>query len=316
MKVRWLLVLLAVAPLLAGCEPVVEVHLVTGADRTATARAALPTIALTRTAVSPTATPTPTMTVTEAAATVAATASPTATALLPTTTPVQPTSTRPPTATPRPTATPEPVATRIRFQPGATSAARSSHLGSHQSHLYLLGAQGGQIMEVELVSTALTSLSIWGADGTVLKRYVDETPTWQGTLPATQDYYIQVITADEAADYGLRTTAYARIRFAPGATSATVSSPLERLGPGGVEMVGGYVVRALAGQTMTVSITSAGGDVLLTIVGADGVPLKRYVDGSSEWEGVLPTTQDYLLQAISAGGSTQFTLSVEISALP
>jgi hypothetical protein len=219
---------------------------------------------------------------------------------------------RPPTATP----TPRAAATRIQFQPGATSAVRSGHLAPDGSDLYVLAASAGQLMDVELSSATPTGLSIWGADGTVLKRAVDDTPNWQGTLPSSQDYYVQVIAAGEAVDYGLRVTVFARIQFAAGATSATVSGPVERLGPEGVEVAGGYVLRAMAGQTMQVRITSPGGDVLLTIVGADGVPLKRYVDGSAEWEGVLPSTQDYYLEPVSVGGPTRFTMTVQINPLP
>jgi hypothetical protein len=54
----------------------------------------------------------------------------------------------------------------------------------------------------------------------------------------------------------------------------------------------------------------------LQVWAAGGIPLERYVNGSEEWERVLPATQDHLLQVISAGGSGQFTLPVEISALP
>jgi hypothetical protein len=110
----------------------------------------------------------------------------------------------------------------------------------------------------------------------------------------------------------MRITLYARIQFAPGATSATLPGVLERIGPDGVEFAGGYVLRASAGQTMEVTITSPLDDVLLSIVGQDGVPLKRYVDGSAAWQGVLPATQDYFLHMVSVGGETGFVLDVSI----
>ena len=64
-----------------------------------------------------------------------------------------------------------------------------------------------------------------------------------------------------------------------------------------------YVLWALAGQTMTVEIVSPGSDVLLSVIGADGVPLKRYVDGLASWSGVLPKDQDYYLHAVATGGA-------------
>jgi len=106
-----------------------------------------------------------------------------------------------------------------------------------------------------------------------------------------------------------------RIQFGAGATSVTVIGSIERTEQSGVEYDEGYVVRALGGQTMEVIITSPNHDVLLTIVGADGIPLKRYVDGMAEWRGVLPATQDYFIKPVSVGQETVYTLTVTISAL-
>jgi hypothetical protein len=308
---RWLVVMLMVVPFLAGCDPVVQIRLLSEEDLTATSQAA---IVLTDATGPATVVPgTPEIAVTSLPP-------PTVTPMPSPTPGTLPTPTKLPTKQPtKPPATatagPESAATRIRFQSGATSAVRSGHLMPDGSHLYVLAARSGQIMDVELSSGATIGLSIWGADRTVLKRSVDGARNWQGILPTSQDYYIQVIAAGQETDYGLRVTAYARIQFAPGGTSATVTGPIERLGSEGVEVGGGYVVRAFAGQTMRVTITSSHGDVLLNIVGADGVPLKRYVDGSAEWEGILPSTQDYLLQPVSVGGATRFTMTVSIGPL-
>jgi hypothetical protein len=179
----------------------------------------------------------------------------------------------------------------------------------------VLRASAGQIMQVGLWSNGQARFLLWGADGTPLKRYPDASLSWQGKLPKTQDYYIEVVSGDQPVWFCLRTTVYARIQFKPGGTSATVSSPVQNCIPQGVEVVGGYVLRAMARQTMRVSVSSAQGNVYLAIVGADGVPLKRYDDWRTTWEGVLPTSQDYSLVAMAAGGDTRFSLSVWISPL-
>ena len=106
-----------------------------------------------------------------------------------------------------------------------------------------------------------------------------------------------------------------RVQFEPGATSATLTGHIERTGEGGVEYGARYVLRALAGQTMEVVITSPNGDVLLSIVGADGVPLKRYVDDRADWRGVLHATQDYFIRPVSVGADTSYVLTVTISPL-
>jgi hypothetical protein len=111
---------------------------------------------------------------------------------------------------------------------------------------------------------------------------------------------------------GISTGGVQRIRFSPGATSATLSG---RVVSGGVNR---YVLGAMAGQTMTAHIRSNRGDVLLSIYGAqDGQILKRYVIGqpNTPWTGQLPTTQDYIVEAVSVGDSARYTLYVEIEAV-
>ena len=55
-----------------------------------------------------------------------------------------------------------------------------------------------------------------------------------------------------------------------------------------------YILAAQEGQTMTVDNTLPNDNVLLTIVGADGIPLTNgLMSGATSWQGQLPDTQDY-----------------------
>jgi hypothetical protein len=206
-------------------------------------------------------------------------------------------------------------ATRIQFQPGATSAAAAGQLAPRQTHDYVLRAGAGQVMQVSLWSSSGTNIAIRGADGTTLKRSSDQQQSWQGTLPRTQDYTIRVLAFDQAASYCLRVTVLARIQFARGATSATVFSPVQQCAAQDGEVVGGYVLRALAHQTMRVTLTSPNHNVYLTIAGANGTTLKSYDDWSTGWEGLLPSSQDYYLLPVATGPDARFTLTVWISPL-
>lgn len=207
------------------------------------------------------------------------------------------------------------AATRIRFQKGATAAAVSGQLGPRLARDYVLRASTGQIMQVSLWSSAGANILIWGADGTPLKRWPNQEQGWQGKLPKTQDYYVQVVALDQAVSYCLRVTVFARIQFARGATSATVSSPVKHCVPQAPEVVGGYALRAFAGQRMRVTLDSPEDNTYLTIVGANETPLKYYDDWSTVWEGILPATQDYYLLPVSVGPDTRFTLTLWISPL-
>ena len=225
----------------------------------------------------------------------------------PTATPVPPTSIpEPPTSTPEPSPA-EPEATPIAFEPGRTSATVSGHVEQNGIVRYVLRASADQPMMVDITSpNGDVLLDIWGVDGMPLKRHVDDRAYWRGRLPSTQDYFIQAVSVGAATNYELHVTVFARIQFEPGGTSATVTGEIEQNG------IRHYVVRALAGQTMDVRITSPNGDVLLTIWGEDGMPLKRYVDDRADWRGELHATQDYYVEAVAVGQPTNYTLTVTI----
>ncbi len=96
-----------------------------------------------------------------------------------------------------------------------------------------------------------------------------------------------------------------RIQFAPGAISATIRSAVT---PNEMDR---YVLRALAGQTMIVNVTSYELQMFLAIYGADGTVLKSA--GASNWNGRLPTTQDYYLTVSTPDGApASYTLQVTI----
>jgi hypothetical protein len=283
--------LLALALLLAGCD----VNITIGSGET-----------------------TPTMPV---AAPSANSAPPTVTAPpeVPTATPLPPTAV-PPTAVP-PTAAPAtvpvaPAPQRIQFASGATSATVTGQVAAYGADVYVLRALGGQTMTADLLSPASdVLLEIWGQDGTVLKRHVDGETTWTGVLPSTQDYFVKVVSFGSAVSYALTVTIPpagepepepVRIQFAVGAISATVTGQVAAYG------ADVYVLRAMAGQTMSVDLLSPASDVVLEIWVADGSPLLRHVTGQTAWTGQLYATQDYFIKVVSFGSAVNYTLTVTI----
>jgi hypothetical protein len=61
---------------------------------------------------------------------------------------------------------------------------------------------------------------------------------------------------------------------------------------------------------MTIKVTSSTGSVLPTLYGLDGVILKRALDGLAEWQGKLPSTQEYRIDLVS---SKQATYKMEVT---
>jgi hypothetical protein len=192
-----------------------------------------------------------------------------------------------------------PARTRIEFVPGTTSNTTAyRELASGNFDEYILGAMAGQELAVNVAPYTYTDseifdLAISGADGSTLVSDAAHLHFWNGVLPATQDYVIRVVNRGNAARYRLNVNIPLRITFAAGATVAALDGRL----------VGGkdgntYLVQARAGQTMTVSTTSANNDACLTIVArmANGSydPLVRSMSQSiTSWSTVLPTGAEY-----------------------
>jgi hypothetical protein len=226
-----------------------------------------------------------------------------------------------PTATVTPVVEPQ-QAVRILFELGATSAAVQGSLAAGSIDEYLLRALAGQRMMVLITSPDNSVVvDIYGrSDGQPLLRGQTRQIAWHGVLPATQDYAIKAVSTGGATPYTLEVFIPAapaptaqpqvrRIEFAPGATSAIVQG---NLAAGAVDE---YLLRALAGQWMTVWVRSPDSSVVLEIYGVtDGQPLLRSHMRQTYWQGVLPATQDYSVKAVSTAAATSYTLEVVIPA--
>lgn len=238
---------------------------------------------------------------------------PTQTPLLPATaTPVPPTL-PPPTNTPLPpteTSVAELPPTRIQFATGATSALVDDTVQPAATNRYVLRASAGQVMQVYLwpYQQANLLMAIWGADGDVLMSGRARADRWSGVLRATQDYYISVAVADgsTAVSYALEVVIPERIQFATGATSALLRGGLP---PAGAH---NYVLKAAAGQAMTVQLTAAHGLGLIVIWGADGTVLISDHADATEWSGVLPSTQDYYIDVRSIADASLIDYALQI----
>lgn len=84
-------------------------------------------------------------------------------------------------------------AERIEFASGSTSATVTGQLNASDADQYVLYALAGKTMSVDTTCTdGRAILEVWGQDGTVLLTDHAEVSSFQGALPATQDYYILV----------------------------------------------------------------------------------------------------------------------------
>ncbi len=267
-------------------------------------------------------TPVPTATLAPLPVDTATIPAPTATAVV-----VPPTVAPSPTAVPpTPTATPVPPGgtVRISFEPGGTSAVVQGTAAPNLPMHYVLRVQAGQAMAVNLTAPqGQAFLVITGANGALFLSERVRASIWSGNVPTTQDYTIDVraaanvpvpftlqVTVPPLATAGAQADARRRITFAPGATTAVLPGTTATAG------MDRFVLRALAGQTMTVNVASPQANVILIIYGADGNVLISDHAGATSWTGKLPTTQDYNIDTRSVGNSVvNFTLTVTIPPL-
>jgi hypothetical protein len=220
-----------------------------------------------------------------------------------------------PTITPLPpAATPTPAAAieRIRFAPGATQATVEGYLPANGTRAYVMGVEAGQFVEMNAtVGTTGQELrfSIVGADGVAVKPMGDA--HLRAIVPSTQDYYVELVSDVGATRYRLSVLIPVRIRLAPGTTSATITGGLEE------RQTRHYVLRALAGQRMIVAPHAAPGEIGLIISGAEGQVLLSGRAGppGGVYDGILPTTQDYLISVQAQGGiGADYTLKITLPA--
>jgi hypothetical protein len=203
------------------------------------------------------------------------------------------------------------IPVRISFAKGATSGGVASSLAPYQVQSYVVNAGGGVPMLVN-TKNANTTIAIFGAsDGNTLVPAWSATkglPGWQGMLPSSQDYVIQVIAPASSQSFNLVVSIPARISFATGATSATRSG--STVNGNVVE----YVAWAAAGQTMDLKLTSTNGPAVLLLYGFQTGQWMLYSNqGKTSFSTSLPASQDYIIGVVPTSGTVvNYTLTVSI----
>lgn len=199
-----------------------------------------------------------------------------------------------------------PAATRINFLTGATGAAVTGTIQANQALYYVLNAAQGQPMIVDLISSnADATVSVKTAGGTSL---LNNGQSLNTLLPISGDYYFAIRGGAAAQNFTLSVNIPARIKFAAGKDSATVSGQTA----GGYTV--SYVLFAGKDQKMSLNLNGAGNNAVLAVYGfSDGQPYLRYVTEQTNFSFKLPSTQDYIVQVWPrAGMVVNYTLAVTI----
>ena len=202
-----------------------------------------------------------------------------------------------------------PNAERISFAIGTTSATREDSLAGGASKRYVFRAAAGQVAQIDAFSNGGSAvLGIIGADGRVVLSDRAGFASFRAPLPTSQDYFVEVhAAAGLPVSYTLQLIIPQRISFAPGAVSASLTGYVPRF------ETHNYILRASAGQLMTVDVQAVG-QVILIVYGNDGAVLQSDHVGSSSFRGRLPLTEDYFLDVRSVGpAAARYRLDVRIT---
>jgi hypothetical protein len=216
---------------------------------------------------------------------------------LDTPTPLPPTPTATAAPPPEPTSTATPSTTNIIFATGTTAAVLQGSLQSNQVKIFTLSAEQYQPMILILTSTFNdVFLGVNGPDGSKLLDPANKWTSWQWLLPKTGLYTIQIVGGAASANYTLTAKVAKRVTFASGTSSITLSDRTEK------GYVFSYALRCQANQTMTVSLNVPASTAYLDVFGlATGTLVKSSVKATT-WTGILPSTQDYIIEIIPANG--------------
>jgi len=221
-----------------------------------------------------------------------------------------------------------PEATRIQFQPNTTSWYTPGDLSPNAKIRFVLGATGGQQMNVNLLTEPVESafLYIWDADGTVYT-LMAPTQTWNGILPSSQDYYIEVRSASEQnITYQLNVEIPAvsdTPAFTEGPKIAVDKSIRFAVGPLDVELNGTvisgerdrYTLNMLAGEILSVVVSSLEGNAAFSILGPDQTPVPGTEEykGTIQWSIPIPADGTYAILVGPTRGNATYTLKVNVS---
>ena len=231
----------------------------------------------------------------------------------PTPTAIPATATVIPAPTATPTATPAPASTdvqRIQLAPGATQAIVSGQLPASGRQRFVLRIERGQLVELTATPGSRGQdlrFSLTAAGGALIKPLGD--PFIRTTAPATQDYYLDLISDAGAIAYTVQALIPERIPFESGATATRLTGSL----PAGDSRH--YLLHGREGQTMNLQTETTEGQVRVLVWGVDGAVLQSGMGDATDFEGVLDSTQDYVI-AIQAGPDLPAAYTLRVTLPP
>ncbi len=177
-------------------------------------------------------------------------------------------------------------------------------------NLITKGDEVGTMVVETLIAQAAVETAVGATLGASVAEAATETTEVAAPTVGPGDAIPPDVAATEnAATANAPVESSTRVNFAPGGTRTALDGSV------GAGKVDEYVVGAMAGQIMQVTLTPLSGVVFLDIRGADGTNL---IPDGAQWTqfwSSLPTTQDYKIRVISAGAAQSYSINIVIPAM-
>jgi hypothetical protein len=200
------------------------------------------------------------------------------------------------------------AAGNLVFTPGTTAAVEQGTVQPGQVVTYTLDAEMSQPMILRLDSLkGDVTLGVLEPNGNKLLDPANKWTYWQWLLPKTELYTIQVIGGATTETYDLTVKVAQVVTFTSGATSITLN------GTSVNGYVFSYALNCKASQTLAVSLNVLSSTAYLDIFGLATGTLLSSSAKASTWTGVLPSTQDYVIEVIPNNGQVvNYSLTVSV----
>ncbi len=214
----------------------------------------------------------------------------------------------PPTPTPLPTVTPTPVPGVINFTTGTTAAVETGTVQPGQVVAYTLSAGQDQPMILILDSPHNdVTLGVLEPNGNKLLDPANKWNRWQWLLPKTEIYTIQVFGGASTESYTLTAKVAQLVNFDLSATSTSLNGTTAN------GYLVSYAFSCKANQTMTVSLNVPPTTAYLDVFGISTGTLLSVTAKANSWTGVLPQTQEYVIEVVPANGQVvNYSLTVSV----
>jgi hypothetical protein len=177
---------------------------------------------------------------------------------------------------------------------------------------YTMGAAQAQPLTLIMVSPNNdVSLGVLDPGGNVLLDSTRKQKSWQMALPSAGLYTIQVVGGANSDSFNLTVKLPVVVNFASGATSASLTGTT----------VNGYLfsysLNCAAGQTLTATLAQPTSTATIDIYGLSSGTLVDASAGYNSWSGMLPQTQDYIIEVIPTNNQViNYNLAVSCVGTP